>query len=1157
MKATRRSESAGSALVVTLLLVVLITILVAALASVVFSENRSARLSFDAQQASLITSYALDTALDRIGTALEPFDDPFGAAASPEVFWSLAPGRIDHYPLASGQARPVSSQTFDLHSGAPFGLAAADVVDLNRADGNGIRPIDNSLSADKTMSVAWMPVLQNPSGTASPTNKLIGRFAFWVDDEGAKINLNTADGTEKASQALSYGPGTPTEVSLGAVSGDLTAAMSAGIAQRARNGGFALPGEIEQVPGVPDQIVRDNNFLLTTYSRSPEFNIFNEPRLQLAPTNLRSRAGLAWGDATSIFASLLGSPTRPGNLLHRAPVRSVYPSPNQITGPLGQVWPILPALIDSSSGWHNTQTAALIKTAKIGSSDASGWSDYSPEYAACAEKLARYLTGVNGRGGTVEWPFSNDSFEGKYNLRQLDSITVQMLDLAKMGAPKGTSLIVNGTNQVYDGRAYPTLAIFGLLQDKPVSGIGRSPRLTEFYGEITMDIVNDSSGNPKTGYLQGNLMVELYYPMGSFHRNYDLDPGYDSPNGSQLHFGHLETPTGGTGVAPSVVNSLDAPREMTPSLAPILGPGAASEVDGASYWMDNLLVARDQNGGPAGVDFWGNKSNEPDPDQAKAALFREPVPQPIPPDPNHIAYPGFGGNATGARPLLRFSSLGDAVIPAGTYTVTRNLNFPHASRPGYKLRDPLGGDAVTSVAFSGRLVLWMPFFTIYGRGMADFAPIESLTGPARASVSTASRPNFAGASAAYDSNAGLEIPSVTVSPGSPGRFHLYVRDPFVNKNEGDWIARTDNVYLTMPVTFPGTLSDSTLSHATHNHDANDMAACWIGTFSKAGVGDWTTPWKNLSTQAGFPSVGMLHYLRTKMIPDTGGNQGVPFRCLSFAAPGDGSQSGIPDWAMLDLVTVPAGMWRQPASAFALASAPDFAFSKFFGGDFIPLTYGGATSGRINVNGGVLYPWAAAANSSDRLPFRLAPLSAVFEGIKYNRDGSLTFDGAGNVTSLAGPVTQTEAHSLSEAVASYVQSNGPLALPGEICDVPEVSADFRATVNPTRNDLVAQTIGNLTTQGNVFSIWVAAQSVKKLPFHTNYGAFEAGDRILAERRMRFLVERYLDLGTDNVPGNINNPGTDGIVGTFDDPVDANYHPQNPKFKYRVLHAEEIR
>ena len=101
------------------------------------------------------------------------------------------------------------------------------------------------------------------------------------------------------------------------------------------------------------------------------------------------------------------------------------------------------------------------------------------------------------------------------------------------------------------------------------------------------------------------------------------------------------------------------------------------------------------------------------------------------------------------------------------------------------------------------------------------------------------------------------------------------------------------------------------------------------------------------------------------------------------------------------------------------------------------------------------------------------------------------------------------------------------------------------------------VGALTTQGNVFSVWTVGQAVNKKPANTDFGEFETGDNVLAEVRLRFIIERYLDPGSDNVYGNMCNAGPDGFVGTYDDPMDPSNHPFQPRYLYRVLASEEVR
>ena len=219
------------------------------------------------------------------------------------------------------------------------------------------------------------------------------------------------------------------------------------------------------------------------------------------------------------------------------------------------------------------------------------------------------------------------------------------------------------------------------------------------------------------------------------------------------------------------------------------------------------------------------------------------------------------------------------------------------------------------------------------------------------------------------------------------------------------------------------------------------------------------------------------------------------------------------------------------------------------------TFGGATSGRINPNGSVIY--TTDVNTPQAGVTRSLPMQAVLQGIKFNQ----TLSGTGTNSSYTGG-TDVPAATVAQAVADYIRANGPLRMPAEICNIPEIfSRD--APNNATRNDLVRQVVGSLATQGNVFSVWAVGQVIQKKQNNSNYAQFQPGDNVLAEARLRFLVERYLDPGADGIYGNSSNPGTDGVVGSLDDPgvrenpgYAAN-HPFQPRYLYRVVSSEEIR
>ena len=372
-------------------------------------------------------------------------------------------------------------------------------------------------------------------------------------------------------------------------------------------------------------------------------------------------------------------------------------------------------------------------------------------------------------------------------------------------------------------------------------------------------------------------------------------------------------------------------------------------------------------------------------------------------------------------------------------------------------------------------------------------------------------------------------------------------------------------------------------------------------------------------QARMPNVGYLNYLRTGIIPDDETNtayvnqHGTPYRLLSFAPSDTGidstdqktsfSHSQIyPDWAMLDLFYVPffLNSYGSPYGFYDLDTTTWN--SSQVGGNPSVLahysTYGGSTPGRINPNGSVLYTTSVDQPLAGVV--RNLPLEAVLQNIWVNGtlvQPTLTLGGPGtgdyleqtDASSVINPALQgslkTTTYIITDSantppanttyippaqvaqdISGYITTNGPMRIPGEICNVPGVAGlrpggdpatgEAASLPDPYRNDLVRSIVGELTTQSNVFSIWTVGQSLQKAPGNTNYGQFQSGDRILSETRLHYIVERYLDPGTDGVYGNPNNEGASTNVGTYQAAMDPNLHPMYPAYLYRVLSVEQV-
>ena len=1055
-------------------------------------------------------------------------------------------------------------------------------MDLNFTNASGSRAIWPS---GLDMPVNWKPVLKNPSAAASAANPMVGRYAFWVDDESSKVNINTADGTELYT-TNSYGVGTPSSVRLRAILSTLGTNDIKAISAAAISNQFTDISEVGRLNTNYLAAVRSNAFFLTEYSRSPEFNIFNEPRFYLAMVWAGNRAsngttGIGnMGTPTNyIGGSILvprrnsipsGTYTNRLNLDYRHsaiviyepvtntafPARFLYPAPLQLTNTnRASFWPYIPTIeCDSSPGPGDSgyiASTAKISTALGTQSNNFAFSTYnSMERFNAAFGIAKYFVGTNANNQAVTWPFSQANFSSKYSTRQIDSIVVQSLDMAQMP--------IFGLYQ----RA-PLFAPYGILGSQPVIGLGNGPKLMEVMYRFTFSSLYDSSMNIIGGTLRPELWSKGYTPC---HYLNPITPGMATPctqlngmtyfgtGGSGSFFQWADYPLlnwnnrtdnwrGWTYTNNTALQAYPGGATFYPN-ASVVNPSLSTNTSNpyGSFWGDSLLQAADQNGDSAGVDFMQNPNDRADPDP-RASRYRKP-------DTNGIVWGTGAGNSTGPRGFAWHQNTDFmADIPGLTdignvATQVAGFYFTHGNagaRSTMSTRDYLtnGIPRITSITMQGG---WTYRLSFYGhRGIYQAIPLASLAGTMSGATTALISTNLPSSSAVVPFPVG-----VTINAATPTRCVSFsVADPFVNTMPGDW-SNNVSTGTTLPPNnlgvpaasqgLGGSYGKSFTNTTNHNVRSVDMASMWApipNVEYPRSLASSTKTTNNIPNSLSFPSVGTLQYIRAKMMPpDDSGNidRGQPFRCLSFAGASDTTQSGVPDWAILDLLTVPQAVYETPGrpSVGSMNSV-------------INLTYGGATTGKLNPNGSALFPWVT--NSTNYI--RPQPLAAVFTDLRYNLDGTTNF------TAL----TTNLASALASQVATYIAANGPLSMAGQICDIPAINA-YGATVNPTRNDIVSQSIGLLETRSSVFSVWVAAQSTAKKPANTSYGSFETGDIVQAEKRYRFTVERYLDLGVDGVPGNANSPGPDNVVGTLDDTVDATYNPPNPKYKYRIINAQEI-
>lgn len=274
MRKTPASRRAA-ALIVVLSVVVLATILVVGLTIAMRMDRSASFYHLERTRAEFLARVGLDQ-----GRAL------LLDATATNRFWISGPGRI----------RASATNTF----GAPtnlIGLSSgytndtnADVsADLNR---KALDTGDRLLNPSGTnFNLQWVYVQTDGSYTNTRNTNTVGRFAFWIDDESSRVDLNTANTRSTPLTA------SPAQVSLGALPG--LAPYASAIAAEATTNPYTTPLEILGRNSDWTNALVANRFYLTHYSQDPDVDPWGQAR-----TVLTTRAGNAYGHP---FLNVLGA----------------------------------------------------------------------------------------------------------------------------------------------------------------------------------------------------------------------------------------------------------------------------------------------------------------------------------------------------------------------------------------------------------------------------------------------------------------------------------------------------------------------------------------------------------------------------------------------------------------------------------------------------------------------------------------------------------------------------------------------------------------------------------------------------------------------------------------------------------------------------------
>jgi|GEM_PF-1014641 len=202
-----KHNRSGVALVMTIIILALITIMVLGFADLVRYETVSSSTHQERGRAQFLSQMGVDTVIGVLKRQ----------TANPDLVWASKPGAL----IIPEDANPkVLSRQVNLHSGypatggaapnsppTPAAFAPANLNIQTLADQNPPtylitdQPADPA-NAQSTQAVKlplrWVYVREDGQLDFSETpelqtsNPLVGRYAFWADDESSKININTA-----------------------------------------------------------------------------------------------------------------------------------------------------------------------------------------------------------------------------------------------------------------------------------------------------------------------------------------------------------------------------------------------------------------------------------------------------------------------------------------------------------------------------------------------------------------------------------------------------------------------------------------------------------------------------------------------------------------------------------------------------------------------------------------------------------------------------------------------------------------------------------------------------------------------------------------------------------------------------------------------------
>ncbi len=270
-----RVHARGSALLISLVLVAIATVVLVATFTRVRVSSGIMRSVADGVSAALMVNEAENAA---IATLRAQTTDVGGTTP----VWVSRPGEIVILEADPGTGVMTASPSA-LHSGLATNYDEGINLNAARLSTPGLSLISGDPAQE--FPVRWIYVRQDGSRSISgpgpyiASNPVIGRFAYWTDDESTKLNTNLA-----SFRNTNTVPSDPRQISLRPLSSSDDLLLAQAIEQtRATGGIFQTPLDTRRASQNAQQAadLEAARFSLTHTNHSPESTFFNEPKIVL------------------------------------------------------------------------------------------------------------------------------------------------------------------------------------------------------------------------------------------------------------------------------------------------------------------------------------------------------------------------------------------------------------------------------------------------------------------------------------------------------------------------------------------------------------------------------------------------------------------------------------------------------------------------------------------------------------------------------------------------------------------------------------------------------------------------------------------------------------------------------------------------------------